>query len=148
MKETIFLSTDKGATRVFDDKGLVLKFRRLNNNLIKNNAGDLMRTNESDDWVCVTENEDLIKRAKAHPNFNKEFKIVDRLPSKRGATIAVSKPSENSLNVEDAIRLGELKAVLFKKDGKLVKNSDPELIKEYKSLQSSFPDSPKIEEKE
>jgi hypothetical protein len=83
---THFQSTDRGATKVFDDKGLVLQFQRLNNNLAEDQSGNKIRLKRSDDWVCATDDEKVIKRAKAHKDFSEEpnvegkFWIVDKTP--------------------------------------------------------------------
>ena len=77
---TIFESTDLGATKVFDKKGLLLEFERQNINLIKNSSGELTRTAESDSWICVVEDDKIVKRAKEHPAFGTEFKIVETIP--------------------------------------------------------------------
>jgi len=132
---TIFESTDRGATKVFDDKGLVLEFERQNVNLVKNSSGELIRTNKSDSWICVVEDKKIIERAKKHPKFEVEFKIIDKIPQNKSASIVKVSGSES---VDKAIRFGELKSKLLKTDGSYVKNADEDLIAEYESLKDEF----------
>ena len=85
----IFQSTDRGATKVFDNEGLVLEFYRQNNNLVEDASGNKVRLKKSDDWICTIEdtedNKALIERAKKHRDFSKEpvegkFWIVEKTP--------------------------------------------------------------------
>lgn len=136
---TLFESTDRGATKVFDDKGLILEFERQNINLVKNANGELIRINKSDSWICATENKNLIERAKKHPNFDVEFKIIKKVPTKSTSIISVSGSEPVNTDVKDAIRFGELKSELLKTDGSFVKNADEKEIAEYESLKEDFP---------
>jgi hypothetical protein len=148
---TIFESTDRGATKVFDAKGLILTFERQNLNLIKDASGNLVRTNKSDSWICVINDEtevgkDLIERAKKLPGFIKDatdnnfytsngFRIIDKIPT--SATISIIKTfvKEDTTELKTkAKRLGFLESELLKKDGSYTASATPELISEYESL--------------
>jgi len=138
-----FLSTDRGGTKIFDGEELLMTFERMNNNLVEDSAGNKIRTNKSDDWVCAIEDSqtELLNKIKKHSKFNNEFKIVDKPPTKTGTSIV--KTFEQTFQKSDpiiakAVRLGELKSILIKKDGTYVKSSDQSLIDEYENLQKEF----------
>jgi hypothetical protein len=136
----IFQSTDRGATKVFDNEGLIMTFERQNLNLIKNASGELMRTNESDAWISVLEDETLIERAKKHPGFNVEFKIVESIPTKHGNASIVK--SQQNIDVdgikEKSKRYGFLQASIVLKDGSYAKSATPELIEEFETLKKEL----------
>lgn len=139
-KVVIFESTDRGATKVFDNEGLVLEFERQNINLVRNANGELIRTNKSDSWICATEDKDLIERAKKHPKFDVEFKIIKKIPKSNDVSIVVTAGAEAvNADITEAIRFGELKSKLLKTDGSYVKNADEKEIAEYESLKEDFP---------
>ena len=135
----IFRSTDRGATKLFDKEGFVMQFEPQNNNIVKDSGGNLIRTNKSDDWICVIEddNVELLDRIKKHPKFNQEITIIESIPTKTGESI--TKRFEHTFQKSDpiitkAVRLGELKSILIKKDGTYVKNSETSLIEEYENF--------------
>ena len=151
----IFESTDRGATKVFDNEGLLLSFYRQNLNLIKTNDGDLKRTQKSDSWIFVVddsndEGKSIVKRAKKHKDFvddasdefynGMKFRIVDKIPTnKTGATIVKSfDPELNKKLQVDAKRFGLLEGKLLKSDGNYRADAAPEDIAEYESLKKEL----------
>jgi len=140
-KPVIFQSTDRGCTQLFDNEGKLLHFRRQDNNLVRSAGGSLIRTNQSDDWICVTDEPEIIARARKHPKYGKEFWEVDRIPTKHSASIAKAFGHafpEQPDTVKQAVRFGELKAKLFKIDGEQVKNANPDELAEYETLKKQL----------
>lgn len=130
----IFESTDRGATKVFDDAGLIMTFNRQNLNLKRNQSGEMVRIGESDVWIAVLEDEELIARAKKHPKFNVEYKIIDKVPVKNNETIVKT----FSVDTKSVKRLGALEAQIVLKDGTYSKNATESEIAEYESLKKSL----------
>lgn len=139
-KRVIFQSTDAGATRAYDDKGLVLKFNRLNLNIITTASGEKQRTNESDVWICVVEDENVVERAKKLPGFGRVFKIVDKVPTQK--SVSTIKHFDESFDKETltqkAMRYGELKGLLLKKDGSFRADADEVLVSEFNELKDEL----------
>jgi hypothetical protein len=144
-KVVIFQSTDRGGTKIFDNEGLVLHFNRMDNNLVKTDAG-LTRTSKSDDWICVLEDESLIERARKIKGYSKvagegEFWEVDSTPTKHSVSITKKFTQafpDQSPDVVKAVRFGELKGSLFNKSGEPKANADPALLEEYENLKKEL----------
>lgn len=141
----IFETTDRGAKQVFDHEGKILHFNRQNLNLAKTKDGKLTRMGDSDSWVCVLEDPDLIARAKKHKGFveiedesfykTDAFRIIDHVPTQKNPvsivkTLVIGNPELKT----QSKRFGVLENQIVKRDGTYVKNTPPELIEEYEKL--------------
>ena len=136
--ETIFQTEDKFGHTIYDNDGLLLKFQRQNINLIRSSSGILTRTNESDSWISISDDENVIRRAKKHPKYGKEFKIIDKIPNKLHETIVKSFTQDQSVLKEKSKRLGALESQLLNKDGTFKKNSDLSLLDELEQLRKEI----------
>ncbi len=136
--EAIFQTQDKYGHTIYDDEGLLFKFQRQNLNLIRSSSGILTRTSESDSWVAVVDDENLIKRAKKHPKYGKEFKIIDELPKALHETIVKKFTQDQSVLKTKAKRLGQLEAQLLNKDGTFKRNADLSLLDELEQLRKEI----------
>lgn len=132
MEKAFYITNDRGGKFITDDKGMIMSFKNQNTNLIKDNNGNLVRTNESSLWFCTLSDPELIKRAEAHPKFGKEYQRVDKFPSINKVSRVKSMEIRNDIRNEvtedvksevkkqlsDKMRrFAKLETKLFKKDG-------------------------------
>lgn len=118
----------------------LLTFKRLNRNLIQTQAGYKTRTNKSDTWVCVLEDENLIKEARKDARCGRVFKEIDRLPSSgAGLENEIEKdgPSINEIKAK-AIRFGALTKKIIKQDGSYSLNATDAEKQEYEILKQEL----------
>lgn len=147
MDKAIFETHDRYPKVVFDDKGLILKFNRQNLNLVKTADGDLTRLQKSDSWICVLTDPKQIDRAMKHKSFKKNFWIVNKIPTKKDASIASSGPQTSTSGLEPilkemkekAMRYGELHAKVVKSDGTgYYSSAKQNEIEEYEKLKKEL----------
>lgn len=145
MEQTIFETHDRFAKKIFNGNTKILDFNRLNLNLSRDQAGNLIRLKESDSWVCVLTDPELIKQAKEHPSFGKSFWKIDRIPTKKDRTTIVRKAivsSESTLNLTElknkAKRLGVIESKIILQDGSYSKNAESSLVEEHERLKQEL----------
>ena len=149
MEKVIFVTDRFGAKVLFDEGGLIGKFKNTNNNIVTGDDGIMRRDSKTKElWVMVLDNEDKIKRAKAYPGFGTAFNIVAKEPVYNTLnnlrTLQEPQPEvhtapsmsdvERKTMQAEMKRYGILYGVICKKGGEYLKDADPQLIAEFEQI--------------
>jgi hypothetical protein len=160
MQHTVFVTDQYGAKVLYDNEGLIGKFKDSYSNVITADDGEKRRVGKSL-WFMVLDEADKIERAKSYPGFKKMFNIHEGEPvwntlgniktladpnaasaidvGRIQANIEAKKDKEmedikNQLAI-DTRRYGELFGLICKAGGDYLRDADPELIAEFEKLQ-------------
>lgn len=159
MSKTVFVTNQFGSKVLYDDLGLIGKFKDSYSNIVTGDDGIKRRVGDSL-WFMVLENEQLIERAKNYPGFGIMFNTTDQEPVwntlKNLRTIqdpnspaAQGKPIQADVDAKvekevdsykkqmaaDMKRYGILYSNICKAGGAYMKDADPVLIAEFEQLQ-------------
>lgn len=149
--EAIFITYDKFpkiVPSVSDPDKVLLTFKRRDLNLITLNNGIKTRQNKSDIWVDIVKNREVIDELRSDKRKDKIFWEVDEIPTsldwdkKTNKKLSPNIPQPSGIQLSElkkkAERLGELKALLVKKDGSFSKNASEADIAEYEGLKTEL----------
>jgi hypothetical protein len=161
--KTVFVTNQFGAKVLFDEKGLIGKFKNSNNNIIKSDDGILRRSATTPNlWYMVLDDEDKIERAKRYPGYgimfseSKNEPVFNTLGNLRtlsdpnagvpnGKTIIPADEVKGDASIgfeeyrkqmaKDSRRYGDLFSEICKAGGEYIKGANPQLIAEFEQLQ-------------
>lgn len=170
----IFVTNQFGPKVLYDDIGLIGKFKDAVSNVVQGDDGIKRRVGKSL-WYMILEKEELIERARKYPGFGVMFKETTTEPvwktldnirtiqdPNSPAAVQANKPIEADIkataereteSVKKAFaaksrRYGELFSLVCKAGGEILKNADPVLVNEFKHLQTELGITETVEQEE
>ena len=173
--ETVFVTKRLGGKVLYDEEGLIGKFKNTNNDLVQGDDGIKRRDMKKENiWFMVLEDPNKVERAKKYPGFGISFNITQNKPvfntlnnlktfagttgfpsiDKEGLKSEVKKELASEIQ-EEKIKLaaasreyGKLYGELHKLGGALRKDADPVKVARLKELEEQLGIKEKAEVKE
>lgn len=162
MEKTVFVTNQFGAKVLYDDEGLLGKFKDSHSNIVIGDDGIRRRVGDSL-WYMILEDEKLIERAKKYPGFGTMFNITSNEPvwntlqnlktiQDPNSPAAQAKPIQADIEAQadkkiesikkqmavDSRRYGLLFSTICKAGGGYLKDADPVLIAEFEQLKAKL----------